>query len=152
VKRSVKDFKRASTCLNFRIRRTARLVSRYYDDVVRPTGLNIAEFNLLVALAISGEIAVTRFAEFMAMERSALARNLRALERKGLLRIETGQDRRTRFPALTARGRHKLQEALPVWEKAQSALVGALKDKVAAVEQAVDTLRDAVSIARRRER
>jgi DNA-binding MarR family transcriptional regulator len=54
------------------------------------------------------------------MDRTTLTRNLRPLEKQGLLRIELGADRRERKVTLTARGERAVAEALPLWEAAQA--------------------------------
>jgi len=54
------------------------------------------------------------------MDRTTLTRNLRPLEKQGLIRIEPGEDRRERQVRLTARGQRALATAFPLWEKAQA--------------------------------
>jgi DNA-binding MarR family transcriptional regulator len=41
------------------------------------------------------------------------------MEKSGLIRIEQGDDRRTRIVIITESGRRKLEEAYPLWKKAQ---------------------------------
>jgi DNA-binding HxlR family transcriptional regulator len=53
-------------------------------------------------------------------DRTTLTRNLRPLEKQGLLRVEPGADRRERKVTLTARGERTMAEALPLWEAAQA--------------------------------
>ncbi|MCI0482607.1 MAG: MarR family transcriptional regulator, partial [Candidatus Dadabacteria bacterium] len=48
-----------------------------------------------------------------------LSRNLNPMEKSGLIRIEQGDDRRTRIVIITESGRRKLEEAYPLWKKAQ---------------------------------
>jgi len=54
------------------------------------------------------------------MDRTTLARDLRPLERQGLVSIESGEDRRERKVNLTTRGMQVMSRALPLWEKAQA--------------------------------
>lgn len=58
------------------------------------------------------------------MDRTTLTRNLRPLERRRLVRIERGPDRRQRFMSLTGAGRAAMERALPLWQAAQSRMVG----------------------------
>ena len=48
-----------------------------------------------------------------------MTRNLRPLEKQGLLTIKPGEDRRSRLIDLTELGRDRLQQAMPLWEQAQ---------------------------------
>jgi DNA-binding MarR family transcriptional regulator len=59
-------------------------------------------------------------ASSLVLDRSALAHNLKPLERDGLVEI-VGQeeDKRTRLAVLTEAGRTKLAESMPLWERAQ---------------------------------
>ena len=109
-------------CLNFLVRRAARIMARHFDDALRPAGLRATQFTLLAALAQTPAMPVTRLAEILAIERSALARNLKPLERMGYVTVKTGEDRRARMAVITARGRRKLIAALPVWSAAHQRL------------------------------
>jgi DNA-binding MarR family transcriptional regulator len=109
-------------CLNFLVRRSARIVGRYYDTALKPTGLRATQFNMMAVLAQTGALPFTRLAALLGMERSALARNLKPLEREGFAEVSAGTDKRMRVAVLTPRGRQKLQSSLPIWSKAQTRL------------------------------
>jgi DNA-binding MarR family transcriptional regulator len=109
-------------CLNFLVRRASRIVGRYYDAVLKPTGLRATQFNVMAVLAHSGAMSLTELAACLGMERSALARNLKPLERQGLAEISAGEDKRMRNAELTRLGKEKLRRALPIWSRAQSRL------------------------------
>lgn len=109
-------------CINFQLRRLSRLVARHYDGLLRPSGLSAAQFNILAFLAQSGPSSLSDLARVLGMERSALARNLKPIERKGLVAEAHGTDRRKRLTALTPAGRRTLRAALPQWHRAQTTL------------------------------
>lgn len=109
----------ARDCLCFRVRKTARAVTQWYDSYLQPTGLRSTQFNLLVAIGLAQAVPVSRLAEVLVMDRTTLTRNLKPLESQGLVRIEPGEDRRVRVISITDRGLQVLQEALPQWRKAQ---------------------------------
>jgi DNA-binding MarR family transcriptional regulator len=67
-------------------------------------------------------MSITALAKFMGMDRSTLARNLAPLEREGLIRVGNEGWRRSRTVEITRKGRSRLREALPFWEKAQATL------------------------------
>ncbi len=113
-------------CYGANLRKVTRMLSQVYDDALRPVDLRLTQFTLLAHLRVRGEMTVTRFADLMAMERSALARTLKPLERRGLVRLDHGRDRRTRVAALTASGEETVETALPRWEAAQLQIVNEL--------------------------
>ncbi len=126
-------------CLNFIVRRTSRIVGRYFDAALKPTGLKATQFNVMSVLAQSGPVSFSQLADLLGMERSVLARNLKPLERQGLAMVSAGADKRVRVAELTELGRDKLGSALTFWSKAHTRL----SDELGAIDAArlVDLLR-----------
>lgn len=110
-------------CACFTIRKTARVITQLYDNALRPTGLRVTQFSILMATRGLEPLTLTRLANLMAMDRTTLTRNLRPLERGGLLTIAPGQDRRERQIAITARGQQLLAKAVPLWQQVQARVV-----------------------------
>lgn len=40
-----------AVCINFNLRRTARAVTQYYDEALKPTGVKVTQFTILMAIA-----------------------------------------------------------------------------------------------------
>ena len=114
------------TCYGANLRKVTRKLTQCYDDALRPADLSLTQFTLLAMLRVRGEMTVTRFADLMAMERSALARTLKPLERRDLVHVVAGDDRRTRVADLTENGIEAVETALPLWESAQARIQDAL--------------------------
>jgi DNA-binding MarR family transcriptional regulator len=110
-------------CACFNLRKTTRAITQLYDEALRPTGLRVTQFSLLIAITILESVTVTRLAEIGVMDRTTLTRNLRPLEKKGLIKVVSGDDQRTRIVTLTAHGKEVLSKALPLWEKAQARVI-----------------------------
>jgi DNA-binding MarR family transcriptional regulator len=106
-------------CTCFNLRKAARAVTQLYDEALRPTGLKCTQFSLLTVVLEMGTVPISRMAEEAVMDRTTLTRNLKLLEREGLVRIEGGADERVREVSLTAGGRAKLASAMPLWAEAQ---------------------------------
>jgi len=116
----------ANTCACFNLRKASRAVTQLYDQILQPSGLLTTQFTLVVAISIAGSTTITRLAEDLVMDRTTLTRNLKPLERQGLIEIVPGQDQRTRVVALTAEGREALTKAIPLWEQVQASVVEGL--------------------------
>ncbi len=110
-------------CVYFNLKKTSRMVGQMYNRHMRNSGLKGTQYTLLRALSHSGRVAVSKFAERMDIDRTTLTRNLKLLEKEGLIRIESGQDRRVRFIELTDEGDAALKKAQPLWVKAQSEML-----------------------------
>lgn len=111
-------------CAAFNIRKASRVITRLYAEAFAPTGLEPTQFMLLVACARQKTVTMTVLADRMSMDPSALARNIAVLERRGLVKVTPGTDRRVRDIAMSARGKSVLSRALPYWRAAQAKLAG----------------------------
>ena len=116
-------------CLCFNLRKAARAVTQLYDAALEPAGLRATQFSLLAVLAGRDAVTITDLARAMVMDRTTLTRNLRPLEKQGLVAIAPGDDRRTREVSLTRRGRQTLKHATPCWRHAQTGMLDALGDR-----------------------
>src|ERR687892_1580813 len=115
-----------TSCACFNLRKVTRAVTQLYDEMLRPAGLRVTQFSLLVAVRMAGPVGVTRLAEITVMDRTTLTRNLELLQKQGLIEIAAGADRRSRIVTITAEGNGAIAEALPFWKKAQSHVVNSL--------------------------
>ena len=115
------------SCTCSRIRKAARRVTQIYDQFLQPTGLTITQFGLLAQLKRQDGITIGALAERMIMDPTTLTRNLRPIEREGLVKqVAYPEDRRARLLHLTARGRAAFEKARPAWAKAQRHMETAL--------------------------
>ncbi len=113
--------KMASACPGFRLRQASRVIAKIYDDALRPVGLQLTQLPVLTALAIFGESGTTMsaLAQAVVMDRTTLTRNVRPLEKAGLLRVaRSPDDARARVVLLTRSGERVLEAAFPLWESA----------------------------------
>lgn len=115
-------------CAALKTRMAARGVTRAYDAALRPAGLKITQFTLLVAIAHPVALSIGDLAEELAMERTTLTRNLQLLVKEGLVEMHKGKVPRTKVPVLTREGEARLARALPLWRKAQDRLVAGIGD------------------------
>jgi DNA-binding MarR family transcriptional regulator len=105
-------------CVCFHLRRSARTITQLYDRILAPSGLRATQFTLLTVVRRTGGLPFSSLAEVLGMDRTTLTRNLRPLERDGLVKIEPGADRRVRLVRLTRVGERKQTEAQPLWAEA----------------------------------
>jgi DNA-binding MarR family transcriptional regulator len=107
-------------CNGAALRKATRRISQLYDAVLAPCGLNAAQRSILVHVARGGSPTMTELAHALVLDRSALARNIKPLERDGYLRQRPDdEDGRSRRVELTQVGRDKLKESNRLWRKAQ---------------------------------
>jgi len=116
-------------CLCHNVRMASRIVSRAYDEALRPTGLRATQVAVLAAVAARGGLSIKSLADSLEMERTTLTRNLRPLEEQGLVAIAPEGHHRSRMLTLTTAGKAALLKALPLWEKAQQSSMHQLGDQ-----------------------
>jgi DNA-binding MarR family transcriptional regulator len=112
--------KASRECVCGSLRRAARVVTKLYDDALKPTGLRATQFGLLSNLMAMGSSTLTQLAESMVVDHTTLTRNLDILEARGLVVTEEGEDRRERQLRLSEQGIASLSEAYPLWQAAQA--------------------------------
>ena len=107
-------------CNGASLRKATRRLSQLYDATLAPCGLSTAQRSILVHVERAGSPTMTELAGAMVLDRSALARNIKPLERDGFLtQRPDDSDGRSRRVELTVEGRAKLAESNRLWRKAQ---------------------------------
>lgn len=111
----------AASCVGLTVRQAARRVTQIYDETLQDSGLSVAQLGLLAIIATNEDDRMAAIAERAGLDPSTLSRNVRALERDGLIEIATVEkDLRRRVVWLTESGVRRLQAALPAWQEAQN--------------------------------
>lgn len=109
-----------ASCMGIHIRRASRIITQVYDAALRPAGLVLNQFTLLVSIHLLGATPVTHLAQKLFTDQTTMTRNLKLLEKRGLVAIEPGEDRRFKLVSLTTEGQAVLAQALPLWKHAQT--------------------------------
>jgi DNA-binding MarR family transcriptional regulator len=91
------------------------------------SGLGFPQFALMLQVAAAAEDTIGALADRLDLDPSTLSRNLRSLERAGLVEIAmVEQDQRRRAVWLTERGARRLEAAVDAWRDACDGLTRAL--------------------------
>jgi DNA-binding MarR family transcriptional regulator len=105
-------------CLCLHVQRAARMVSRRFDEALRPLGLTNGQFSLLTSLNRPQPARMGTVAALLAMDRTTLTAALKPLERRRLIQVAVDPaDQRSRVLTLTRAGRSLLATAVPVWKR-----------------------------------
>lgn len=130
------------------LRRAARIITRIYDQELAKAGIEITQFGLLTALALTGEANQKRLSAGFAMDTTTLTRTLGLIRKQGWARARRGKDRRERLFSLTRAGRRRLATAQPFWAAAQRRLRKELGDAGwTHMKQAVSQMTEAALVA-----
>ena len=116
----------SATCLATRVRQLSRIVTRLYDDAMRPLGITASQYTLLAQLASRDGITAVEIGHSLDIEKSTLSRNLKRLLVLGHIIMDPPAGRRGRGLHLTPKGQAILRDAYPIWQAAQLRTVGAM--------------------------
>jgi DNA-binding MarR family transcriptional regulator len=107
-------------CNCLALRQAARHVTQFYDGYLAAAGLRATQFSILVRLRRLGPMTINALAEQMVMDRTTLGRNIKPLEREGLIVTRTGEkDRRSKEMHLTPAGAARVRAGEKAWAAAQ---------------------------------
>jgi DNA-binding MarR family transcriptional regulator len=109
----------ATECLAVRVRILNRVITAIYDDLLRPFGLTVNQFNMLAAISKIRKPTAKSVARILKMETSTVSRNLERMKNQGWITIR-GQDGRTQELGITSGGARRLEKAFTAWRKAQA--------------------------------
>ena len=110
----------SAACISTRVRQLSRIVTRVYDDALRPLGITASQFTLLTQLAQQDGITAVEIGHSLDIEKSTLSRNLKRLLALGHITMDPPAGRRGRGLHLTPKGEAVIKQAFPVWRDAQT--------------------------------
>ncbi|MFV0298166.1 MAG: MarR family winged helix-turn-helix transcriptional regulator [Hyphomicrobiaceae bacterium] len=114
------------SCIATRVRQLSRIVTRVYDDALRPHKITASQFTLLMQLAQTDGITAAEIGMQLDIEKSTLSRNLKRLLALGHIDMDPPAGRRGRGLHLTPRGQTVIREAYPLWQEAQRRTIEAM--------------------------
>lgn len=112
-----------SLCYCTNLRRSANIISDFYDASLKSAGLTAAQYSLLVNLSRLGNANITHWAERVGLDRSTMVRNIKLLQAHDLVEITEGHGK---VFTLSPEGRRVLELAVPLWQRAQEQIEDAL--------------------------
>jgi DNA-binding MarR family transcriptional regulator len=120
------DLNTMENCVCFNLRWVSRVLSQFMVAELGHHGLLPTQTPILGLLAAKPEASMAEVSDWLAMDRTTLVRNLRPLERDGLVKAH-GKGRGNKVSlTLTAKGRETLQKFLPDWQLAQRKVIKTL--------------------------
>src|SRR3954470_764876 len=124
-----RDFSATQNCVCFNLRRVARVITQFYDSEMRRHGIRPTQGSILASLQAKDSWNMAELSDWLGMDRTTLVRNLRPLQRDGLVRaVGGGRGNRVEL-AITAKGQKQIEKLTPAWKSAQRAAVKTLGEQ-----------------------
>jgi DNA-binding MarR family transcriptional regulator len=126
----------AKECIAMRVRLLNRVVTKIYDDCLRPHGLRTAQLNILVAISLMKPATSSELERRLHLEKSTVSRNVERMRHHGWVEFVSGEDGRSHHLYLTVQGATLLKKTTVAWEQAQKKAVSLLgKEGVTALSR-----------------
>jgi DNA-binding MarR family transcriptional regulator len=106
-------------CIATRLRMANRVITKVYDDALRPLGLTVTQMAMLVVAEVRGLLRQSEVGAALRWDDSTLSRNLERMRSNGWVEEVAAADARVHSYRLTEAGRALLAKAIPVWRNAQ---------------------------------
>lgn len=111
----------AEDCIAVRTRMLNRVITKIYNDALRPLGIKTSQLNILVVTALLSLARPAQICDRLKMDMSTVSRNVDRMRARGWIEVlDDEQDARAHQFRLSATGRQLLEEARPAWETAQA--------------------------------
>jgi len=123
------DMSAVENCVCFNLRWVTRAVTQFFDAEMRRHGIRPTQGTILESLMARESWNMAELSDWLGMDRTTLVRNLRPLQRDGLVQaVGGGRGNRVEL-AITSKGRKQIEKLTPAWKSAQSAVVKTLGEK-----------------------
>jgi len=106
-------------CIATRLRLATRVITKVYDDALRPFGLTANQMSLLAVAAGNEIMRQAEVSAVLQMDNSTLSRNLDRMRANGWLEKVAGEDARVHSHRLTDAGKALFERVMPAWRVAQ---------------------------------
>ena len=117
---ATKPLPNLTDCNCLAVRQAARYITQFYDRHLAAAGLRTTQYGILARLKRQGPMSINTLAAELVVDRTTLGRNIRPLERDGLIAIESDpSDGRSKILRLTKAGDARFQRAQKHWAQAQ---------------------------------
>jgi DNA-binding MarR family transcriptional regulator len=123
------DMSAAESCVCFNLRRVTRAVTQFFDGEMRRHGIRPTQGSILASLQARDSWTMAELSDWLGMDRTTLVRNLRPLQRDGLVLAGGGGRGRLVELSITTKGRKQIEKLTPAWKSAQNAVVKTLGEK-----------------------
>ncbi len=123
------------------LRKATRRMTALYDAALADCGITLSQYSQIRTIGRSDGISLTELGRTLDLDRSTVGRNIRLLEKLGLVCPSDSADRRQAAVRLSAHGREVLARATLTWQALQSRLDDRLgADRLKALMAELDRL------------
>lgn len=123
------DLTAMENCVCFNLRWVTRTFTQFFEAQLRQHDLLPTQTPILGALAARQEANMAELSDWLGMDRTTLVRNLRPLERDGLVKVN-GRGRGGKVTlAITPKGKSALARLMPEWRAVQQKAIKTLGEK-----------------------
>lgn len=122
----------------------SRLLTRRYDEALRPAGLSANQFELMATVRAAEPVGQARLAALLETDQTTLSRNLKLLLARGWVEMASDdRDGRRRRYRLSGPGTVALRDAKACWDVVHREMEGLLGGSMEDLWPVLDRIQDA---------
>ena len=110
-------------CICIDLRTAAQKLTQAYDGALAASGITVTQLSQLHLIQTLNGPTLSELAQASELERSTLGRNIKVLQKLGLVATQAGEDARTRTIHITPEGKRAFDLAAPKWFAVQDELL-----------------------------
>ncbi len=128
-------------CLAVRIRQLNRVITGIYDRAMQPHGIKVNQASILIVVSLAEKPTPGYICRKFRMEKSTVSRNIERMRKQGWIEVGKGEAGLSQVLTITTKGKKKLTDIYPKWEKAQKEVSGFLgEDGVKAIHMLTERI------------
>ena len=121
--------KKDLSCYCINLRRISKLITEYYDSVLKPIDISITQYSILSNVNKYKNSTITDLANHMDLDITTLVRTLKPLFAKNLIKDISKKGSRNRNLQLTKEGEVLYERAKEMWGQAQKTIENRLSEE-----------------------
>jgi len=108
-------------CLCATVRRAGRLLTGKYEEALRPAGMSVSQFELMMTIQSIGVAGQGQLAQVLETDQTTLSRNIKLMLRERWIEeSKSAEDARRRTYSVSRLGSAVLAEAMRCWQRVHS--------------------------------
>lgn len=122
-------FQLIDTCIGFKMRKASRIITKYFDRIIKNSGLKYTQVCFLDKVMNSKNLTITNLADDIGMDRTTFTRNITKLLNSGHVQLENCSAKENKYKhnvdkfVITNHGKKCFEKAIDLWEEADKKLV-----------------------------
>lgn len=115
----LKNSRQDNPCYCINLRRTANILTKFYDRAFAPINLTTNQFSLIYSIKLLNGCNKSELAQYVRLDRTTIIRSLGILQQRNLIEEVSGLNNRNKVIQLTKGGEAAVTAGFEIWKQVQ---------------------------------